>query len=97
MDDVTSSIKELAAFQKASRDERKKLKEKYIAPTDRDLLDSVSTRIGNFLTSGALIGLGFGLLVASRRASRRKAVLDAFLAQEKPVVVIIANGRTGEW
>lgn len=97
MDDASSSIKEFAAFHKASLAERKKLKEKYIAPVDRDLLNSAFTHTGNFLTSGALIGLGFGVLVASRRASRRKAVLDAFRAHEKPVVVIFANGRTGEW
>lgn len=96
MDDLLGT-KRVREFEKAKGDIRRALTEKYVEPHDRDLMGAELMRLGSFVAPSGLIGLGFGIILASRRRSRRNAALNVLLAHEKPVVVGFANGRTGEW
>ena len=43
-----------------------------------------------------VLGIGLGFYVAFRLRSVRKQMFEAFKAQEKPVSVVFADGRTGK-
>lgn len=97
MNSLYNHVKDQMAYIKANRDDLDKLQEKYLQPRDRDLLNSEVKQVSNYTLSGALVGLGFGILIASRHRSKRTTAFNAFRAQGKPAVVVFADGRTGEW
>jgi hypothetical protein len=89
----------LAAFRKHRREELAKLAEQHLQhdlqPADRDALLNAATRVSTWTLIGSAVGIGLGFYVAFRLRSVRKGIFEAFKAQEKPVSVVFADGRTG--
>ncbi|OKL63675.1 hypothetical protein UA08_00926 [Talaromyces atroroseus] len=88
----------LAAFRKHRREELAKLAEQHLQhdlqPADRDALLNAATRVSTWTLIGSAVGIGLGFYVAFRLRSVRKTIFEAFKAQEKPVSVVFADGRT---
>lgn len=89
----------LAAFRKQRRDELAKLAEQHLQhdlqPSDRDALLNAASRVSTWTLVGSVVGIGLGVYLAFRLRSTRKSIFEAFKAQEKPVSVVFADGRTG--
>ncbi|KAL4894856.1 hypothetical protein BDV59DRAFT_175092 [Aspergillus ambiguus] len=62
--------------------------------SDRDALKDAASKVSLWTTVGSAVGIGLGLFVAMRLRSTRKALFQAFRAQEKPTQVVFPNGRT---
>ncbi|GAM42826.1 hypothetical protein TCE0_044r17151 [Talaromyces pinophilus] len=88
----------LAALRKHRRDELAKLADQHLQhdlrESDRDALKAAATRVSTWTLIGSAVGIGLGFYVAFRLRSARKAMFEAFKAQEKPVRVVFADGRT---
>lgn len=89
----------LAALRKNRRDELAKLADQHLQhdlrESDRDALKNAATRVSTWTLVGSAVGIGLGFFVAFRLRSARKAMFEAFKAQEKPVSVVFSDGRTG--
>ena len=97
MDCLYPDPKELFAIHYTSKDDLRKLEEKYLQPADRDLLRTYRKKVEYYTASGCLVGLGLGILVGSRLRFRQTALYNAFRPQEKPIAMMFADGRIGEW
>lgn len=88
-----------AALRKQRRDELAKLADQHLQndlqESDRDTLKAAAARISTWTLIGSAVGIGFGFYVAFRLRSARKTMFEAFKAQQKPVSVVFADGRTG--
>jgi hypothetical protein len=88
-----------AAFRKHRRDELGKLADQHLQhdlrESDRDALKAAATRVSTWTLIGSAVGIGLGFYVAFRIRNVRKTMFEAFKAQEKPVSVVFADGRTG--
>lgn len=97
MNSTGRNLADYFAFLVASQNEQRKLEEKYLTPIDRDLLRTDENRVANYAASGGTIGTGLGILMVSKLRLKRTLLYKAFRDQEKAVVVIFADGRTGKW
>lgn len=89
----------IAAFRKHRRDELSKLADQHLQndlqESDRDALKSAAKRVSTWTLIGSAIGIGLGFYTAYRLRSARKMMFEAFKAQEKPIKVVFADGKTG--
>lgn len=89
----------LAILRRRRSDELAKLADEHIQhdlqQSDRDALKDAASKVSLWTTVGSALGVGLGLYVAMRLRSTRRAVFQAFRAQEKPTKVVFADGRTG--
>lgn len=89
----------LAAFRRYRRDELAKLADRHLQndlqESDRNTLKAAATRVSTWTMIGSAAGIGLGFYVAFRVRSARKTMFEAFKAQQKPVSVVFADGRTG--
>lgn len=89
----------LAIFRRQRSDDLAKLADEHLQQdlyqSDRDALKDAASKVSLWTTVGSAVGIGLGLYVAMRLRSTRRALFQAFRAQEKPTQVIFANGRTG--
>lgn len=90
----------IAALRRQRRDELSKLADEHmqhdLQPADRDALKAAATKVSRWTVVGSALGIGLGFYVAFRLRSMRKQVFEVFKAQEKPVRVVFADGRTGK-
>ncbi|KAH8698604.1 hypothetical protein BGW36DRAFT_376456 [Talaromyces proteolyticus] len=88
----------IAALRRQRRDELAKLADEHLQhdlqPADRDALKAAALTVSTWTVVGSAIGIGLGFYVAFRLRGVRKQVFEAFKAQEKPVSVLFADGRT---
>jgi hypothetical protein len=88
----------LAIFRRQRSDDLAKLADEHLQQdlyqSDRDALKDAASKVSLWTTVGSAVGIGLGLYVAMRLRSTRRALFQAFRAQEKPTQVIFANGRT---
>jgi hypothetical protein len=88
-----------AALRRRRRDELVRLADEHLQhdlqPTDRDALKAATSKVSTWTTIGSAVGIGLGIYVAFRLRTTRKSIFEAFKAQEKPVSVVFADGRSG--
>jgi hypothetical protein len=93
------SADSLAAFRKHHGDALGQLAEahwnKDLQQSDRDTLRAASARFHRHALIGSVLGIGLGVLLASRVRGARVRMFNAFKAQDKPTAVQFADGRTG--
>lgn len=89
----------LAVFRRRGSDELARLADEHLQhdlqPRDRETLKSAASTVSLWTVIGSTVGMGLGLYIAFRFRSTRKALFEAFRAQEKPTHVVFAGGRTG--
>lgn len=89
----------LAVFRRRRSDELTRLADEHLQhdlqPDDREMLKSAASTVSWWTAIGSTVGVGLGLYIAFRFRTTRKALFDAFRAQEKPTHVVFAGGRSG--
>jgi len=92
------SSESLAVFRKNASADLRKLAEKHmqhdLQQSDRDTLESAAKKVSTHAAIGSAIGISLGLFLAIRLRTARKAMFQAFRAQQKPTAVQFADGRT---
>jgi hypothetical protein len=59
-------------------------------------LKAAAQRFQRHALIGSVVGIGLGVLLASRVRGARVRMYNAFKAQEKPTAVVFKDGRTGK-
>jgi len=72
---------------------------KDLTQADRDRLKSAANKVSNHTLLGSLLGLGLGLVAATRIRANRLRLYEAFRLSgiTRPTEVIFENGVRGSW
>lgn len=89
----------LAVLRRRRSDELARLADEHLQhdlqPEDRETLKSAASTVSWWTAIGSTVGIGLGIYIAFRFRTTRKALFQAFRAQDKPTHVVFAGGRTG--